>query len=65
MRFVDKYSVRQFSALACDNGILLCDKELGSFMTLRYKEDLVNLKILLSSIDIIEMPEYQDERKES
>ena len=61
--FVGKHPVKQFSTLATDNGIVLCERDTGSFLVLRYKEDLVNLKILLNSIDIKSVPpEKSNER---
>jgi len=56
---VDKHKVREFSAMSSDNGIVLCEKDKGSFIVLRYAEDLENLKKLLDSISITKV--YDDE----
>jgi|GEM_PF-2739559 len=51
---VEKHSKREYTSLATNNGIVLCDKEDGAFLVLRYKEDIDNLKKLLDKIYIID-----------
>lgn len=52
IRIIDKYPIREFSALSCDSGITLCAKDRGAFLVLRYKEDLEALKDLINKIEI-------------
>lgn len=52
IRIIDKHPVRNFSAMACDGGVVLCAEDRGAFITLRYKEDLDKLKLLLDKIVI-------------
>lgn len=53
INIVDKYSVKQFSAVTCEGGVIsLCTKQDGFFLALRYTEDLENLKKLLDSLTI-------------
>ena len=54
IKIVDKHGKRQYSSFCTNKGIVLCDKQEGSFLVLRYKEDLERLKDLLNSIEIKE-----------
>jgi len=51
---IDKHKPREYSSFCTNNGIVLCDNMEGSFLVLRYKEDLENLKSLLADISVIE-----------
>lgn len=53
INIVDKYEDREYTALATDGGIVLCDKIEGAFLVLRSESDLQNLKQLLDKIKII------------
>jgi hypothetical protein len=55
LNIVDKYDDREYSALATDKGVVLCDKQDGAFLVLRSLEDLENLKTLLNKIQIYKM----------
>lgn len=46
--------VKEFTALATDRGVVLCERDQGSFLTLQFKQDLENLKALLDKIEVIE-----------
>lgn len=60
INIVDKYSVKQFSAVQSEGGVIsLCTKQDGFFIALRYTEDLENLKKLLDSLTITKG--YEDE----
>lgn len=50
---VDKHEDREYTALATDGGIVLCDKSNGAFLVLRSENDLQRLKLLLDKIQII------------
>tara|TARA_R110000850_G_scaffold148827_3_gene271125 strand:- start:2070 stop:2258 length:189 start_codon:yes stop_codon:yes gene_type:complete len=54
INIVDKHAIQKFSAVAHNGGINLCEKFGGSFLVLRYKEDLEALRELLSQLEIIE-----------
>ena len=53
IKIVDKYPIREFTALHDDHGVTLCESQTGAFLTLRYSEDLQNLKQLLDNISVI------------
>ena len=59
IKIVDKHGPREFSAITADTGIVLCDKQTGSFLVLRYKEDLESLKALLNKLEITDAKEEQ------
>ncbi len=52
LNVVDKHSVKEFTAMVTDIGVVLCEKDNGSFLVLRYSEDLTNLKALLKTIEV-------------
>jgi len=52
IRIVDKFTPRSFTAISHDGGIVLCEKEKGAFILLRYAEDIEALKSLLNSLTI-------------
>ncbi len=52
IRFVEKHEPREYTSIATNNGIVLCDKEEGSFLVLRYAQDIERLKELLDKIEI-------------
>lgn len=53
MKIVEKYEPREFSALSHDGGVVLCDKQTGAFLVLRFAEDLERLKTLLETVTIL------------
>jgi hypothetical protein len=50
MKIVEKHKPREYTAMMNDSGIVLCDKQEGAFLVLRYPSDLENLKNLLDEI---------------
>ena len=52
---VDKHTARTYSCFCHSGGVTLCDKSEGAFLVLRFKEDLVRLRVLLASIEIKEV----------
>jgi hypothetical protein len=60
INMVENHPIREFSALTLDSGIVLCDKEQGSFLVLRYREDLENLKTLLNKIEVVSSYESEN-----
>jgi hypothetical protein len=55
IKIVDKYTPREYSSIATNEGVILCDKQEGSFIVLRYPSDLERLKQLLDKIKIVEV----------
>ena len=55
---VTKASPREYTFFISDSGVVLCDKVEGAFLSLRFKEDLENLKELLSQIRVGELNEF-------
>jgi len=53
INIIDKHEDREYTALATDDGIVLCDKIDGAFIVLRSANDLEKLKELLNKIEII------------
>ena len=51
---IDKHEPREYAAMMCDNGVVLCDKHEGSFLVLRCASDLERLKKLLDGITMAE-----------
>ena len=51
---IDKYEPREYSAFSTNSGVVLCDKDEGSFIVLRYPSDVKRLIDLLKQIKIIE-----------
>lgn len=51
---VKKHEPREYSAIMSSNGVVLCDKQEGSFLVLRYASDLARLKKLLDEITMVE-----------
>ena len=51
---VDKHEPREYTAMMSNNGVVLCDKQEGSFLVLRYASDLERLKKLLDGITMAE-----------
>ena len=51
---IDKHEPREYTALMSDNGVVLCDKQKGAFLVLRYPSDLERLKGLLEKITMVE-----------
>lgn len=47
------YIDKEFSAVAMNTGIVLCDKQQGAFIVLRSTTDLERLKDLLGTLEII------------
>jgi len=54
MKIVDKHEPREYSAMMSNAGVVLCDKQEGSFLVLRYASDLERLKKLLNEITMAE-----------
>lgn len=52
INIVEKYEPREYAAFSSDGGIVLCDKQNGAFLVLRFPEDLERLKKLLAAIEI-------------
>ncbi len=63
MRIVDKHEPREYSALATDCGVVLCDGKSGAFLVLRFQSDLERLKALLDSIATIPSPPQRARRQ--
>jgi len=53
INIVDKHEDREYTALATDGGIVLCDKVEGAFLVLRSDNDLQRLKQLLDKVQIV------------
>jgi hypothetical protein len=53
MKVVDQYKPREYSAISHDAGVVLCDKESGAFLVLRFHEDLERLKVLLGTLQVL------------
>jgi hypothetical protein len=53
---IEKHEIREFSMILNDNGVILCDKNMGAFIVLRHSEDIVNLRKLLDTIEITKLP---------
>ena len=53
--FIEKHLPREYTSFIHDGGVVLCDKETGAFLCLRYQSDLERLKELLNKITIIEV----------
>ena len=49
---VKSYKPREYTTVITDHGIILCDKNEGAFLVLRFKEDIERLRDLLNSIVI-------------
>lgn len=56
MKIVEKYEPREFSAISHDGGVVLCDKQSGAFLVLRFPEDLRRLTALLETLEVKEGP---------
>ena len=54
INFVSKHKVKKFSVISSNGGVILCERESGAFITLRYSEDVENLKKLINSITVSE-----------
>ena len=52
INIIDKYPIKQFGIISVNGGITLCEKNEGAFLTLRYLEDVENLKKLVDSLVI-------------
>lgn len=52
MRIIEKHEPREFTSIVHNGGIVLCDKEEGAFIVLRFPQDIERLKELLDSIEI-------------
>lgn len=52
INLVDKHNPREFSAITANTGVILCDKQEGAFIVLRFAEDLERLKALLNTLEI-------------
>lgn len=50
----NKPEPREYTAMMMDSGVVLCDKQEGAFLLLRYASDLERLKKLLNEITIVE-----------
>ncbi len=54
MNIVDKHEPREYTAMIHSGGVVLCDKQEGAFLVLRFSSDLERLKALLSEITMAE-----------
>ena len=54
MNIIEKHEPREYSAMMSNAGIILCDKQEGSFLVLRFASDLQKLKELLDGITMVE-----------
>lgn len=54
MSIIDKYEDREYSALATNNGVVLCDKYEGAFLVMRSAADLERLKRILNEIRVFD-----------
>jgi hypothetical protein len=59
MKIVEKHEPREFSAISHDGGVVLCDKQSGAFLVLRFPEDLRRLKALLETLELKEGPNVE------
>lgn len=53
MRVIEKHEPREYSAFSHDSGVVLCDKQTGAFLVLRFAEDLERLRALLDTVTIL------------
>ena len=51
-KIVENHEPREYTAWSHDGGTVLCDKQSGAFLLLRYPEDLIRLRELLDSIEV-------------
>lgn len=49
---IAEHKPREYSAFTTNAGVVLCDKQEGAFLTLRFPEDIVRLQALLNAIEI-------------
>lgn len=61
MNIVDRHRPREFSLLAMSHGIVLCDREDGAFIVLRFAEDVERLKSLLDTVEVTRLPSKRGE----
>lgn len=52
MKIVEKHQPREYSAIVHSHGVVLCDKEAGAFLVLRFPEDLERLRALLETLEV-------------
>ncbi len=54
IRLVDKYPEKEYTSMVTPAGVVLCEKQTGSFLILRYSSDLERLRVLLNKITIVD-----------
>lgn len=64
INIVDKHMPREYSLLTCNGGIVICDKQEGAVIVLRFAEDVERLQDILSSIDVTRLPANGSNRSE-
>ena len=52
LNIVDRHQPREYSAISSDGGIVLCVKQPGAFLVLRFPEDLERLKRFLETLEV-------------
>jgi hypothetical protein len=53
MLVIEKYAPREYTAFSHDGGVVLCDRQTGAFLVLRFAEDLERLKTLLDTVTVL------------
>ena len=52
MAIVENHTPREYSIISHSGGVVLCDKQEGAFLVLRFPEDVERLKETLNAIDV-------------
>ncbi len=53
IEIIKDYKDKEYTAIATDNGVVLCEKMSGAFLVLRSSTDLIRLKELLERIECL------------
>lgn len=54
INIIDKYEPQEFSLIATNGGVVVCEKQRGAFLVLRSPDDLKNLLKCLEEVMTIE-----------
>ena len=65
LNIVMQFEPREYTAFSHDGGTVLCDKKTGAFLVLRFPEDLIRLRELLDSIEVVTPNDQAKGRAES
>ena len=52
MNIIEKHEPREYSAISSNKGVILCDRQEGAFLVLRFPQDLERLKALLETLQV-------------